>query len=46
LIPPVLCWMMEVTAPGWPYGYTFSNELLLINGLLTGAGLYLIRHRP
>jgi len=43
LVPPLICWLLETHSQQWFGGYIFSNELLLINGLLTFAGLWLIR---
>jgi Na+/proline symporter len=45
LLPPVMCYVLEVNGPRWFAGYQFSNELLLVNGLLTALGLWLVRLR-
>lgn len=45
LIPPVYCYALEMFAPLGLFGYQFANELLLINGLLTAFGLWLVRLR-
>ena len=42
LIPPVLCYIMNDHAAEWFNGYQIGYELLLINGILTFLGLYLI----
>jgi Na+/proline symporter len=43
---PILCWVVENQSVTWLGGYRVGNELLLLNGLLTFAGLWLIRGRP
>jgi predicted neutral ceramidase superfamily lipid hydrolase len=43
LVPPVLCYLLEMMAPKWLAGYRFGNELLLLNGLMTAFGLWLAR---
>ena len=37
---PLLGWVLAATSPGWLGGYRFGNELLLLNGALTFAGLW------
>ena len=44
-LPPVICFVLHENASNWFYGYKFGYELLIINGLLTFAGLYLIRKK-
>jgi Na+/proline symporter len=39
---PFLCYMLSINATKWLNGYQIGIELLLINGLLTFAGLWLI----
>lgn len=41
---PVLCALLDRFAPLW-WGYTFGYELLMLNGLLTMAGLALLSRR-
>lgn len=41
---PVLCFVAEVTMKQW-LGYQVGYELLLLNGLITGLGLWTIRLR-
>jgi Na+/proline symporter len=43
LIAPALTWLLADKAPVLLGGYTFGIELLLVNGLITFAGLYLVR---
>jgi Na+/proline symporter len=42
LIPPVLCYFLNAHSKEWLGGYQIGNELLLINGILTFVGLYVI----
>lgn len=46
LLAPVLCYLLSVNAASWFGGYRIGFELLLINGLLTFAGLYLLSSKP
>jgi len=41
---PVLCFVTEVSMKQW-FGYQVGYELLLLNGLITGLGLWAIRLR-
>jgi Na+/proline symporter len=45
IIVPVLCYLLDAYCKAHPEGYQIGNELLLINGLLTVAGLFLIANR-
>lgn len=40
LISPAICYVLSLYAPVW-FGYKFSSELLILNGLLTFTGLWL-----
>ena len=42
---PILCYVLKLKSPDWFGGYHFGFELLLINGLLTFVGLWLIAFR-
>ena len=42
VVAPVLCWLLDVNSKAW-FGYKFGNELLILNGAMTWAGLWLIR---
>jgi Na+/proline symporter len=42
LVAPVLCYILSTNSGKWFNGYQIGYELLLINGLLTFAGLLLI----
>lgn len=41
ILSPVICAILDAGAPVW-WGYTFGYELLMLNGLLTMAGLVLL----
>ncbi len=45
LAAPVLCYIVSRNAADWFGGYKIGIELLLINGLLTFGGLWLISHK-
>jgi Na+/proline symporter len=42
---PMLCFFLDKYSQQWFWGYKFGFELLIINGLLVFAGLYLMRER-
>jgi Na+/proline symporter len=42
LVAPVLCYVLSSNSVKWFNGYAIGYELLLINGLLTFAGLWLV----
>jgi SSS family transporter len=42
LIMPAFCWYLSSAAPRWFDGYVIGLEMILINGLLTFGGLWLI----
>ncbi|MDQ3110023.1 MAG: sodium:solute symporter [Bacteroidota bacterium] len=51
VIPPVICYVLRTIAKSdtsgtFLGGYQFGNELLIINGLLTFTGLFLISKKP
>lgn len=39
---PFVCWFISAHSVAWLHGYRFGFELLILNGLLTFAGLWLI----
>ncbi|HEY0898786.1 MAG TPA: sodium:solute symporter [Sphingobacteriaceae bacterium] len=45
LISPAICYFISSNGKEWLGGYTFDNELILVNGLITFLGLYLISHK-
>ena len=42
-ISPVLCYLIDQKSHAWLGGYQFGFELLILNGGLTAAGLWLVR---
>lgn len=42
LVSPVLCYLLSKNAAAWFNGYQIGIELLLINGIITFTGLYLL----
>ena len=45
LLAPTLCYILGKNAANWLNGYQIGYEMLLINGLLTFAGLWMISSR-
>lgn len=45
LLAPVLSYIMNINSELWFNGYKFGFEILILNGLLTFAGLVLIRKK-
>jgi len=41
-VPPIACYLLDTNSKAWFDGYSFGNELLILNGLLTVAGLLVI----
>ncbi len=42
VLAPCLCYFLDINSTKWFAGYLFGNELLLVNGLLTFGGLFLL----
>ncbi|HPE87741.1 MAG: sodium:solute symporter [Bacteroidia bacterium] len=42
---PVICYILSRNSADWFNGYHFGFELLIVNGLLTFAGLWLLRKK-
>ncbi|MFC2116051.1 sodium:solute symporter [Bacteroidota bacterium] len=42
---PILCFIISSNSEAWFNGYNFGFELLILNGLLTFLGLFLLRRR-
>jgi len=42
LSAPLICYVVEANSKTWLGGYQFGNELLILNGLLTFMGLWII----
>ena len=45
IVAPLICLILDLNSVSWFAGYHFSYEILPLNGLLTMAGLWLIRKR-
>jgi SSS family solute:Na+ symporter len=43
VISPILCYILKLNSEDWLWGYQLKYELLILNGLLTYAGLFLLR---
>jgi Na+/proline symporter len=43
IISPVICYLISINSMRWFNGYKFGFELLLLNGMFTYLGLYLIK---
>lgn len=44
-LAPVVCYVLNANSVTWFHGYQFGFELLILNGLLTFLGLWLIRRK-
>ena len=42
IISPLICYLISLNSVKWFNGYVFGNELLILNGVLTFIGLYVI----
>lgn len=45
ILIPVLCYILDKNSQVWFNGYRFSYEMLILNGILTFAGLYVISRK-
>lgn len=45
LLAPMFCYVLKLYSPQWMNGYKFGNELLIVNGLFTYIGLWLISRK-
>lgn len=45
LLSPVICYFLNDFVPVWTNGYKFGFELLIVNGMITFGGLWMIRKR-
>lgn len=43
LVSPAVAWYIGENAAAWFYGYKFGFEMIIVNGLITFAGLWLVR---
>ena len=46
LIAPLLCYLLSMYSIEWMNGYVFGYELLIVNGVFTFIGLFLISSKP
>lgn len=46
VVAPFLSYGLSLNSPDWFNGYKFSYEILVVNGLITMAGLWLISGKP
>lgn len=44
-LSPVICYWMDANSEAWLGGYKFGFELLMLNGLLTYLGLWIVARR-
>jgi hypothetical protein len=44
-LAPGLCWLLDRNSEAWFGGYKFGFELLMLNGLLTAAGILAVARR-
>lgn len=42
ILAPSICYVLDLYSVSWFGGYKFGNEILIVNGLLTFLGLFLI----
>jgi hypothetical protein len=40
-----VCWLLDRNSEAWFGGYKFGFELLMLNGLLTAAGILAVARR-
>lgn len=46
VVAPFLSYGLSLNSPDWFNGYKFGYEILIVNGLITMAGLWLISRKP
>lgn len=46
ILVPLICYILDKNSVQWLNGYRFGYEMLILNGLLTFGGLYLISNKP
>ncbi|SFV33127.1 sodium:solute symporter [Thermoflavifilum thermophilum] len=46
VLSPLLCALLDLRSVQWLGGYRFGFELLIVNGILTFAGLWMISQKP
>ncbi len=45
ILSPLICYLLSTYSIELLFGYKFGFELLILNGLITFAGIYIISHR-
>lgn len=45
VLSPMLCYLLSTNSQAWFNGYRFGFELLILNGLLTFAGLLILKNK-
>ena len=45
ILSPVICWVLDSHSEQWFGGYHMGYELLIVNGLITAVGLWIISQR-
>jgi hypothetical protein len=45
IFSPIFCYLLSHNSEAWLNGYKFGFELLILNGLLTYCGLWLLRKK-
>jgi Na+/proline symporter len=45
VLSPIICWLLSANSEQWLWGYKFGFELLILNGLITFAGLWMLRNK-
>lgn len=46
ILSPFICWALDAHSKAWFGGYVFGFELLIVNGLITFAGMAIIARKP
>lgn len=45
VLSPLICYVLSMNSEQWLWGYKFGFELLILNGLITFAGLFFLRNK-
>lgn len=45
ILSPLICYILSTNSQEWFHGYRFGFELLILNGILTFAGLFLLKNK-
>ncbi|MBL0913493.1 MAG: sodium:solute symporter [Bacteroidia bacterium] len=45
IVSPVLCYLLDASSVKWLNGYVFGFEMLILNGMITFAGLWAVSRR-